>query len=363
MKIGRKTKVASCVTLICAIAIVWHFVHSALTARQLAKDAAVLRACAEHGDAQCQFKLGSMYSRGKGLPIDDVEALRWYRKSAEQGNAKAQDSLAYMYYEGRGVPQDYVEAERWCEKAAEQGDTKAQDRLGFMYLHGKGVPQDYKEAARWYRKSADQADADAQYALGYLYYNGFGVPQDRAEGHRLFRAAAIRGNKLAQTAIGANKMHLSARAKADIGLKTLCGLLFLTWVVATPRKSPKLTNKIAALVAALCMLAAALDLYWYSDAGQLQSAGIITALYFARHLLSGVVVAFVSSVAFPRSGKVVLIASVALFAAFMVIRIVHCELAHLPVTIRLLCFAGFPIGMAITSAVFFGLIVKKNQTA
>ena len=57
--------------------------------RQLAKQAAAYRILAEQGDAESQLKLGSMYSRGKGVPQDYGEAVRWYRKSAEQGYAKA----------------------------------------------------------------------------------------------------------------------------------------------------------------------------------------------------------------------------------------------------------------------------------
>jgi hypothetical protein len=56
-----------------------------------------------------------------------------------------------MYYEGRGVPQDDAEAARWYRKAAEQGYAEAQFNLGSMYYHGYGVPQDYVQAHMWYK--------------------------------------------------------------------------------------------------------------------------------------------------------------------------------------------------------------------
>jgi TPR repeat protein len=47
-----------------------------------------------------------MYDEGRGVPQDDAEAVRWYRKAAEQGDAEAQGKLGVMYANGRGVPND-----------------------------------------------------------------------------------------------------------------------------------------------------------------------------------------------------------------------------------------------------------------
>ena len=74
---------------------------------------------------------------------------------AEQGDAKAQYNLGVMYRKGHGVPQNDAEAVKWYRKSAEQGDAHAQFNLGFMYNNGKGVPQNDAEAAKWYRKAAD----------------------------------------------------------------------------------------------------------------------------------------------------------------------------------------------------------------
>ena len=42
---------------------------------------------AEAGSAQAQYNLGLMYDNGEGVPEDDGEAVKWYRKAAEQGDA------------------------------------------------------------------------------------------------------------------------------------------------------------------------------------------------------------------------------------------------------------------------------------
>ena len=63
-----------------------------------------------------------MYANGQGIPKDEYEAVKWFRKAAEQGDATAQFNLGIMYYNGQGVTQDDSEAVRWLRKAAEQGD-------------------------------------------------------------------------------------------------------------------------------------------------------------------------------------------------------------------------------------------------
>jgi TPR repeat protein len=45
---------------------------------------------AEKGDADAQFNLGVAYSSGKGVPKDETEAIKWYRKAAEQNHTRAQ---------------------------------------------------------------------------------------------------------------------------------------------------------------------------------------------------------------------------------------------------------------------------------
>jgi TPR repeat protein len=158
----------------------------------------IVRPLAEGGDAAAQNVLGSMYSFGRAVPRDDVEAARWYRAAAEQGYAPAQYNLGVSYSEGRGLPRDRVEAARWYRKAAEQGEALAQNNLGSMYLHGDGVPRDDGEAVRWYRAAAAQRIPIAQYNLGGMYARGNGVPHDDVEAVRWYRAAAEQGYPLAQ---------------------------------------------------------------------------------------------------------------------------------------------------------------------
>ena len=65
-----------------------------------------------------------------------------------------------MYAKGKGVPQDDAEAVKWFQCAAEHGDADMQCRIGKMYEKGEDVPQDNAEAVKWYRRAVIQEDEE-----------------------------------------------------------------------------------------------------------------------------------------------------------------------------------------------------------
>ena len=119
----------------------------------------ILRSLSAQGNTTAQFKLGSMFNGGIGVPQDYVEALRWYRLAATQGNLEAQGQVGAIYNYGNGVPQDYVEALRWYRLAATQGNAFSQNQLGLMYLMGQGVAQDNVRAHMWLNLSSASGGA------------------------------------------------------------------------------------------------------------------------------------------------------------------------------------------------------------
>ncbi len=100
------------------------------------------RACAEKGEAGCQFNVALMYEQGIGVTKDEKEAVVWYRKSADQGNSNAQFNLGVLYENGRGTAVDFAQANQWYRKASVQGDALAIGNLGMLYLRGDGVKAD-----------------------------------------------------------------------------------------------------------------------------------------------------------------------------------------------------------------------------
>ena len=90
------------------------------------------KALADQGDAIAQYNVGFMYDTGNGVPENDAEAVKWYRKAADQGNAKAQSNLGLMYAKGEGVPENFVHAYVWWSMAKTQGHKGAKGNLEIL---------------------------------------------------------------------------------------------------------------------------------------------------------------------------------------------------------------------------------------
>lgn len=149
---------------------------------------------AHAGDARNQTLLGDHYRAGKGLPKNEIEAVKWYRKAADQGHAIAEFNLALCYEQGIGIPRNSEEAFRWYKLAAVHGNIEAQNSTGYCYEYGEGVSQDYGEALKWYRESASRGDQNAQFNIGNMYRLGKGVLKNPEEAAKWFRMSAAQGN-------------------------------------------------------------------------------------------------------------------------------------------------------------------------
>jgi TPR repeat protein len=174
----------------------------AYDAKDYAKALKYYQYAAEKNDNHAQFRLGVMYSMGKGVTQNYAVAMKWYLKSANQGNVYAQYNIGNMYEKGQGVKQDYSEANKWYQKAAEQGDTSAQYNLGVNYYIGNGVTQNYTEALNWWLKAAKSGDADSQNNVGTMYQNGLGVKQDYSEALKWYTKASEQGHTSALYNLG-----------------------------------------------------------------------------------------------------------------------------------------------------------------
>jgi len=50
--------------------------------------------------------------------------LLWLRKAAEQHDSLACHNLAVLYSQGKGIPADPIEAKKWLDKAADAGNSQ-----------------------------------------------------------------------------------------------------------------------------------------------------------------------------------------------------------------------------------------------
>ena len=113
---------------------------------------------AEQGDAEAQFSLGGMYSGGRGVPEDDVEAVKWYRKAAEQGEVLAQFQLGFMYYSGEGVPEDDAKAYMFWNLAAAKGHEKGEENREIIKkrMTREQIAEGQKLTREWLERKAKE---------------------------------------------------------------------------------------------------------------------------------------------------------------------------------------------------------------
>ncbi|MGH6878031.1 MAG: hypothetical protein ACREHV_11750, partial [Rhizomicrobium sp.] len=109
-----------------------------------------LERAAVRGEAVAQYRLGTLYAEGHGVPADPAKAFRWYAAAAKGGNRKAMSNLAVAYAQGAGTAKNPQEAALWFSKAAALGLVDAQFDLAILYERGLGVPQSLIDAYRWY---------------------------------------------------------------------------------------------------------------------------------------------------------------------------------------------------------------------
>ena len=170
---------------------------------------------ADKGDVQAQVKLliyshpcqlltlqvglGQLhYQGGRGVAMDQHNALNYFQQAADAGNAVAMAFLGKMYLEGgEAVAQNNETALKYFKKAASLGNPVGQSGLGLMHLYGKGVPKDYKKALDFFQKAAEQSWVDGQLHLGNMYYNGWGVRKDFKMAIKYFNLASQSGHVLA----------------------------------------------------------------------------------------------------------------------------------------------------------------------
>src|SRR5271168_872253 len=101
-----------------------------------------------------------------------------------------------------GLPKDDVEAVKWWRKAVDQGFPQAQANLGTAYELGfGGLSKNDDLTLKLFRASADKGNAMGQYNLAITYINGYGVPQDISKAIKLLRNAADQGYPSVQSAI------------------------------------------------------------------------------------------------------------------------------------------------------------------
>ena len=133
--------------------------------------------------------------------IDDKKSISCYRKSMEAGYPDSMNRLAYFYYLGDGVPKDEKEGIRLFKKAFSKGHLKAGTALGMLYLFDeKGGSK--KEGFRYTKKAAEGGEPTAMGNLANCYYYGNGTKKDRRLAKEWYQKASDAGMDSSTTQLG-----------------------------------------------------------------------------------------------------------------------------------------------------------------
>lgn len=159
-----------------------------------------LRYAADGGQPLAQWKLGTMYASGDGVPRDDLKAYQYFTRIVESWDeddpdlrrdaaivASAYVSVGAFSLSGIANSSVHANPERALEMfyyaATRFRDANAQYNLARMYLDGAGVDRDVRQAARWLNLAADKEHKEARALLGSMLFKGAeGLPRQRPLG-------------------------------------------------------------------------------------------------------------------------------------------------------------------------------------
>ena len=97
-------------------------------AQDLKAAAAWYQKAANQNNAEAQFRLGTLSIMDYSLQRDSklaTIAAEWFLKAADQGHEGAQYNLGVLYSEGKGVSQNIIQAHKWFNLAAVNGSAEA----------------------------------------------------------------------------------------------------------------------------------------------------------------------------------------------------------------------------------------------
>jgi TPR repeat protein len=161
------------------------------------KAVALLKAAAEHGEAEAMVDLGYMYARGHGVRRDAGFALELYRRAAKAGDAEGMNAVGYRL--NFSSPPDYTGAAHWYCMAVLRGNSRAMNNLANLFYHGRGVPLNKDEARSLWRQGMERGDLNAQVNLGEDLASDTSLSlEDRRQGIDWLVDAARRGSGDAQ---------------------------------------------------------------------------------------------------------------------------------------------------------------------
>ncbi len=102
-----------------------------------------------------QYGMGRIYEQGLGVPQNSELAAEWYRKGAEHGNTSSQMKLATLYSSGKGVERDLIQAYKWAKIADSLNDPTAPSYLKNLsdQMPGSQISAAQELAEKWIKEN------------------------------------------------------------------------------------------------------------------------------------------------------------------------------------------------------------------
>jgi TPR repeat protein len=156
--------------------------------------AALLRAGAEAGLPEAQAAYGQALLDGRGVAVDAVAALRWFRAAAGGGNLMAVNMAGRCFEKGWGVAEDRVEATRWYARAAQGGLDWGMYNYGSALALGAGLAKNERAALGWFQRAGALGHAKSINFVGSFHEEGRLTPRDMTKAADCYRHAAEGGD-------------------------------------------------------------------------------------------------------------------------------------------------------------------------
>jgi TPR repeat protein len=175
------------------------------------------RATETHDKILYAYRIAGMYA-AMDQNLYATEIFKWIKISGELGDTYGQIYMANAYSKGKGVEINNQEAMKWFLLAAATGSVPAMEQIGYSYANGTmGNTRDYRKSVEWYTKAAESGSATAAWNLGYIYKNGYGVAKNQNEARRWFaRSATLTSPDEKKKAIQESiKKRISSEASQD----------------------------------------------------------------------------------------------------------------------------------------------------
>jgi len=165
-----------------AVLAVLHIVGVPGIQHDLEKGQKLILNAAAKGDVDAARVAGQGYLSGWMGSIDPARAVKYFRFAVDRDDAKAAFYLAVLYSTGRGVAKDDLEADRLTEKAAVLGHREALTFLGVrrMQAYAQGISDDPSDALKWLEHAAELNEPTAMLTLS-MYYTEFAARSGRGD--------------------------------------------------------------------------------------------------------------------------------------------------------------------------------------